>query len=315
MSENHHPNHPQSKARPADELKDQATATGPAGRMLVLGHGYSAAALTPLLLARGWQVIGTTRSDRARVAAAGAIPLLWPGEDDSLASAIAQADAILLSAAPGPDGDPVLAAFRDAIAASPARWIGYLSTTGVYGDRGGDWVDEQSPLTPATKRGEERLAAEADWQALAQAHDLPLHIFRLAGIYGPGRGPFAKLANGTARRIIKPGQIFSRIHVDDIAQVLLASIDAPNPGAIYNVCDDEPAPPEDVIGFAAQLMGLPLPPAEDFLTAEMTPMARSFYAESKRVSNARLHKELGIKLLHPDYRQGLRALARAEGVI
>ena len=287
----------------------------PTGRMLVLGHGYSASYLTPLLLAQGWQVIGTTRTDRARVAAAGAIPLLWPGEDDSTAAAIAQADAILVSAAPGADGDPVLAEFRDQIAASPARWIGYLSTTGVYGDRGGDWVDEQSPLTPTTKRGEDRLRAEAAWQDLAAAHHLPLHIFRLAGIYGPGRGPFAKLANGTARRIIKPGQIFSRIHVEDIAQVLLASVQAPNPGAIYNVCDNDPARPEDVIAFAAQLMGLPLPPAEDFATAEMTPMARSFYAESKRVANKRIREDLGVHLLHPDYREGLTALARAEGVI
>ncbi len=287
--------------------------SGPTGRMLVLGHGYTASYLTPLLLEQGWQVTGTTRTDRARVASAGAIPLIWPGEDDSLAAAIAQADAILISAAPGPDGDPVLAAFSAQIAASPARWIGYLSTTGVYGDRGGDWVDERSPLTPATRRGAERLRAEAQWQELAAAHDLPLHIFRLAGIYGPGRGPFAKLANGTARRIIKPGQIFSRIHVEDIAQVLLASIEAPQPGAIYNVCDNDPAPPEDVIAFAAELMALPLPPAEDYATAEMTPMARSFYAESKRVANARIREELGVELRYADYRAGLEALARAEG--
>lgn len=287
--------------------------TAPKGRMLVFGHGYSASHLTPLLLAEGWQVIGTTRADRARVAASGAIPILWPGEDDSLAAAIAQADAVLVSAAPDAAGDPVLAAFAERIAASKARWIGYLSTTGVYGDRGGDWVDEESPLTPTTKRGAERVRAESDWQALARAHDLPLHIFRLAGIYGPGRGPFAKLANGTARRIIKPGQIFSRIHVEDIAQALLASIKAPRAGAVYNLCDDDPAPPEDVIGYAAGLLGLPLPPAEDFASAEMTPMARSFYAESKRVSNARLRGELGVTLRYPDYRAGLKSLARAEG--
>lgn len=290
-----------------------AAAAAPKGRMLVFGHGYSAGYLTPLLLAEGWQVIGTTRSDRGRVAAAGAIALLWPGEDDALASAIAQADAILISAAPDAEGDPVLAAFADRIAASKARWIGYLSTTGVYGDRGGGWVDEDSTLVPSTKRGRERVKAEADWQALARAHDLPLHIFRLAGIYGPDRGPFAKLANGTARRIIKPDQIFSRIHVEDIAQVLLASIKAPRAHAVYNLCDDEPAPPEDVIGYAAGLLGLELPPAEDFATAEMTPMARSFYAESKRVSNARLHGELGVNLRYRDYRAGLEALARAEG--
>lgn len=286
-----------------------------AGRMLILGHGYTAGYLTPLLLAKGWQVTGTTRSDRARISAAGAVPLLWPGEDDAVARAIAQADAILISTAPGASGDPVLAEFASHIAASPARWIGYLSTTGVYGDRGGDWVDEDTALTPATARGQERVRAESDWQALAKEHDLPLHIFRLAGIYGPGRGPFAKLANGTARRIIKPGQIFSRIHVEDIAQVLLASIEAPHPGAIYNVCDNDPAPPEDVIEHAARLMGLPLPEAEDFAKAEMTPMARSFYAESKRVANARIRSELGVDLRYPDYRAGLKALGTTEGIL
>lgn len=274
------------------------------GRMLVLGHGYSAGFLTALLLTQGWQVIGTTRQDIARVAAAGATPLRWPGQEDAIRDAISQADAILISAAPTADGDPAFNAFAKDIAASPARWVGYLSTTGVYGDRGGDWVDEESDLTPATLRGQQRVRAEAAWQSLP----VPLHIFRLAGIYGPGRGPFAKVRAGTARRIIKPGQVFSRIHAEDIAQVLLASIKAPNPGAVYNVCDDDPAPPEDVIAYAAELTGLPMPPAEDYATAEMTPMARSFYAESKRVANDRIKDELGVRLIYPDYRAGLRAL-------
>lgn len=274
------------------------------GRMLVLGHGYSAGFLTALLLAQGWQVIGTTRQDIARVAAAGATPLRWPGQEDTIRDAISQADAILISAAPTADGDPAFNAFAKDIATSPARWVGYLSTTGVYGDRGGDWVDEESDLTPATLRGQQRVRAEAAWHSLP----VPLHIFRLAGIYGPGRGPFAKVRAGTARRIIKPGQVFSRIHVEDIAQVLMASIKAPNPGAVYNVCDDDPAPPEDVIAYAAELTGLPMPPAEDYATAEMTPMARSFYAESKRVANDRIKDELGVRLIYPDYRAGLRAL-------
>jgi len=141
---------------------------------------------------------------------------------------------------------------------------------------------------------------------------LPLHIFRLAGIYGPGRGPFAKVRAGTARRIVKPNQVFSRIHVDDIAQVLAASIAHPNPGAVYNVCDDEAAPPEDVLALAAELLGVPLPPEEDYASAEMTPMARSFYAESKRVRNDRIKVELGVKLLYPTYREGLAALLVAE---
>ena len=284
-------------------------------KALVLGHGYSAGFLTPLLRAEGWQVSGTTRGDAGRVAAAGATPLLWPGDEAAVRQAVAEADAVLVSAGPDRGVDPVLAAFGAAIAQARPGWLGYLSTTGVYGDQAGGWVDETAPCAPSTRRGRERLAAEQGWQALAAAHDLPLHIFRLAGIYGPGRGPFAKLRAGTARRIVKPGQIFSRIHAEDIAQVLLASIKAPCPGAVYNVCDDDPAPPEAVIGHAAELLGLPLPPAEDFASAEMTPMARSFYAESKRVANDRIKRELGVQLRYPDYRAGLAALARAEGLL
>ncbi len=212
-------------------------------RMLVLGHGYSAGFLTPLLVAEGWQVAGTTRSDPERVRAAGAEPLLWPGDETAIRDAIARADAILISAGPEQGADPSLAAFAQDLANSRPAWLGYLSTTGVYGDRDGGWVDEDTPCAPTTKRGRERVAAEQAWQTLAAGHGLPLHIFRLAGIYGPGRGPFAKLHEGTARRIIKPGQVFSRIHAEDIAQVLLASIHAPQPGRVYNICDDDPAPP------------------------------------------------------------------------
>ena len=283
-------------------------------RLVVLGHGYSAGFLTRRLVPEGWAVTGTTRDDPARVQAAGATPLRWPGEEDAVRAALARADAILVSA--GPDGGecPALRDFGAAIAASPAGWLGYLSTTGVYGDRQGDWVDEDSPLAPSTRRGRDRVAAEAGWQALAAACGLPLHIFRLAGIYGPGRGPFEKVRNGTARRIVKPGQVFSRIHAEDIAQVLAASIARPDRGAIYNLCDDDPAPPEDVLEHAAHLLGLPPPPAEDFATAAMTPMARSFYAESKRVSNARIKRELGIRLIHPDYRSGLAAILAGDSV-
>ena len=282
-------------------------------RLVVLGHGYSAGFLTRLLVPQGWTVTGTTRDDPARVAGAGAQPLLWPGDEAALRAELARADAILVSAGPGPEGDPALRDFAEAIAASPARWLGYLSTTGVYGDHGGGWVDETTPLTPSTRRGHERVAAEAAWQQLAADHGLPLHIFRLAGIYGPGRGPFEKLRGGTARRIVKPGQVFSRIHAEDIAQVLTASIARPDPGAIYNVCDDEPAPPEQVLETAATLLGVPVPPAEDFATAEMTPMARSFYAESKRVANDRIKRDLGVALRYPDHRAGLLALLADEG--
>lgn len=282
-------------------------------RLLVLGHGYSAGFLTRALVAQGWTVTGTTRSDASRVAAAGAVPLLWPGDEPAIRAEIARADAILASAGPDADGDPAVRDFGPDLAATPARWIGYLSTTGVYGDHQGGWVDEDAALTPSTTRGRDRVVAEAAWQALAAAHGRPVHIFRLAGIYGPGRGPFEKIRNGSARRILKPGQVFSRIHAEDIAQVLAASIAAPRPGAVYNVCDDDPAPPEDVLAHAADLLGLPPPPAEDFATAQMSPMARSFYADSKRVANRRIKDELGVTLRYPDYRSGLAALLRQDG--
>jgi nucleoside-diphosphate-sugar epimerase len=161
-------------------------------------------------------------------------------------------------------------------------------------------------------RGQQRVKAEAEGQTLAAQTGLPLHIFRLAGIYGPGRGPFAKLRRGTARRIIKENQVFSRIHVDDIAQVLRASVGAPNPGRIYNVCDDLAAPPEDVLAYGAKLLGVDIPPDEAFKTAQMSPMARSFYSESKRVKNTRIKTELQIELAFPTYREGLEDLMRLE---
>lgn len=278
------------------------------------GHGYSAQELARVLFHHGWRIVGTTRSEEKALTLreTGIRSLVLP--DGDVEGELERASHLLISAAPDAAGDPLLAGWMDAVrrTASRLQWVGYLSTTGVYGDHGGDWVDETTPLTPATKRGQARVEAEAAWQAVADETGLPLHIFRLAGIYGPGRGPFAKVRAGTARRIIKPGQVFSRIHVEDIAQVLEASINRPDPGAIYNVCDDDPAPPEDVIAYAAELLGLPVPPAEDWETAEMTPMARSFYAESKRVRNDRIKDELGVRLLYPDYRHGLRALLGTE---
>jgi len=275
--------------------------------LLSIGHGYSAEALARRLLARGWTVIGTTRNPAkaARMAAAGVEPLVLPA---SLAPALARATHVLTSVAPDGGGDPILRDHAGELRAARPAWVGYLSTTAVYGDHAGGWVDEDTPLTPATARGRARVEAEAGWAALG----LPLHIFRLAGIYGPGRGPFEKVRDGTARRIIKAGQVFSRIHVDDIAQVLEASIDRPRPGAVYNVCDDDPAPPEDVIGHAAELLGLPLPPAVPYDEAEMTPMARSFYAESKRVRNDRMKDELGVTPRYPTYREGLASLLALE---
>ncbi len=277
--------------------------------LLSLGHGYSARALAARIAPLGWHIIGTTRSTE-KLEADHAEMHLWPGTDlDPLA---ARATHVLLNAGPTEEGDPFLPEIGSILAQYRPAWIGYLSTTGVYGDHSGDWVDEETPVAPSTRRGEMRAQAEASWQALAATHDLPLHIFRLAGIYGPGRGPFAKVREGKARRIIKPGQVFSRIHVDDIAQVLHASMDAPDPGAIYNLCDDDPAPPQDVIAHAAELLGLPVPPAIPFEEAELSPMARSFYAESKRVRNDRIKRDLGIELLYPTYREGLGALLERE---
>ncbi|UWQ79200.1 SDR family oxidoreductase [Leisingera sp. S132] len=271
--------------------------------LLCLGFGYTARALAPRLLAQGWRVIGTSRE----VAAGDGVEMItWPGQDVLLDGVTH----VLNSISPNADGDPVLAAMGDRIAAAPdLEWAGYLSTTAVYGHHNGAWVDEGTPVTPSSQRGDWRALAEAQWQAIP---GLPLHIFRLAGIYGPGRGPFAKLMAGKARRIIKPGQVFSRIHVDDIAQVLAASIAQPRPGAIYNVCDDDPAPPQDVLGHAAELLGLPMPAEVPFDEAGMTPMARSFYGENKRVRNRRIKDELGVELLYPTYREGLRAVLEAE---
>ncbi|SFT07887.1 Nucleoside-diphosphate-sugar epimerase [Sulfitobacter marinus] len=279
--------------------------------LLSIGHGFSARALAARLVPQGWRIVGTTRSaDKAdQIAATGVEPVVWPGAD--LSALVAEFPNILVSAGPGPDGDPVLNAVQQDIArAAPnLRWLGYLSTTGVYGDHGGDWVDETTPLSPATKRGQARVEAEARWQAIP---DVPLHIFRLAGIYGPGRGPFAKVRAGTARRIIKDGQVFSRIHVDDIAQALELSLNSPNPGAIYNLCDDDPAPPQDVIAYAAELLGVSIPPAIAIEDAEMTPMARSFYAESKKVRNDMIKQALGWTPSYPTYRAGLNAMLALE---
>ncbi|MDD9727885.1 SDR family oxidoreductase [Roseovarius sp. SK2] len=279
--------------------------------LLSLGHGFSSRALARRLVPRGWRVIGTTRSAEKAEALAdeGVEGVVWPGSD--LSGALGEATHLLSSVSPGEDGDPVLNALGEDIAKVAGRleWAGYLSTTGVYGDHEGDWVTEDSPLEPSTERGHRRVVAEAAWAGIP---DLPLHIFRLAGIYGPGRGPFEKVRKGTARRIIKQGQVFSRTHVEDIAQVLEASIRRPNPGAAYNVCDDDPAPPQDVIGYAAELLGVPMPPAVNFEDAEMSPMARSFYAESKRVDNSRIKEELGVELIYPDYKAGLTALLAEE---
>jgi len=268
--------------------------------LFCFGLGFSAQALIRRLLPMGWTVSGTNR-DGAMVE--GCNVWRFDGGTSIPDAALDGVTHLLLSVPPGPDGDPVYRLHYNMLSRRHFDWVGYLSTTGVYGDRSGDWVDEESPLTPTTDRGRRRLEAERAWTDLLGAH-----LFRLAGIYGPGRNQLVSLRDGTAKRIVKPGQIFSRIHVDDIAGVVEASIAMPNPGRAYNVCDDEPAPPQDVVTYAANLLGMPPPPEIAFAEADLSPMAKSFYAESKRVANRRIKEELGYRLLYPTYREGLRAL-------
>lgn len=276
--------------------------------LLCFGFGFSARAFAARLDKREWKISATSRDAEgiAEINARGFHGLLF----DSTLQIAPDVTHLLISAPPGENGDPVLRLFQVQLQrlSKQLKWVGYLSTTGVYGDRGGDWVDEDSPLEPTTARGQRRLEAERSWLRLHSEFGLPVHLFRLAGIYGPGRNTLLNVRDGSARRIIKPGQIFSRIHVDDIAGVLAASIAKPNPGRAYNVCDDEPCPPQEVVTYAANLLGLPLPPEIPFERANLSPMAKSFYADSKRVSNTRIKTEMGYKLLYPTYREGLRAL-------
>ncbi len=285
----------------------------PAGRLFCFGLGYSALTLARRLMAEGWSVAGTTRSEdkRVRLAADGIEAHLFDRGRPLADAAIALAGAshLLSSVPPDGTGDPVLDQHRSDIAAvETLGWLGYLSTTGVYGDRGGDRVDEDSDLAPTGERGRRRVAAEEAWLDLWERDGLPVHLFRLAGIYGPGRSALDGVRDGTARRIDKPGQLFSRIHVDDIARVLEASIARPRPGAAYNLCDDEAAPPQEVVAYACELLGREPPPLVPFEEAELSDMARSFYRDNKRVSNARIKAELGVTLEYPSYREGLRAI-------
>ncbi|WP_232630124.1 SDR family oxidoreductase [Methylobacterium sp. Leaf118] len=287
--------------------------------LFVFGLGFSARHFAETRRADFAAVRATvTEAERAETLAAAtgfAMCAFGPDTDGpGIADDLADTDVLLVSAPPGPGGDTALRRYGPAIAASRIRWIGYLSTIGVYGDQGGAWIDETTPATPTSARSRERLAVEAAWCALGQETGKAVQIFRLSGIYGPGRNPIVKLREGRTQRIVKPGQVFNRIHVADIATTLAASIARPRGGAVYNVTDDEPAPPQTVIEHAAALTGLPLPPAVDYETADLSPMARSFYGENKRVRNRLIREELGVRLAYPTYREGLAALvADAEG--
>jgi len=287
--------------------------------LLAFGLGYSAAALGARLLGEGWAVIGTGRSpdSLSRIASQGFSPLAFDGESVSagVLDALREATHIVVSAPPGERGDPVLQLCGDAIANTPKlQWIGYLSTIGVYGDHNGAWVDEATPPTPVSARSKERLTAENAWLSLSAETGVPSQIFRLAGIYGPGRNPLEKLLAGEKQSVFKPGQVFNRTHVDDIGSVLQAAIEktrAEDPAIlnpVFNVTDDEPAPPQDVTAYAAKLLRRAPPALIPIEQADLSPMARSFYSENKRVRNARIRNDLGVVLRHPTYREGLSAI-------
>jgi nucleoside-diphosphate-sugar epimerase len=277
------------------------------------GMGYSARHLALQLAAQGWRVGGTARTPEGSKAIAqdGFDAFVFDGSapGEGVREALQTATHIVVSAPPGETGDPVLAQHGEDIAqASHLKWIGYLSTIGVYGDHKGAWVDETAQPTPVSARSRRRAEAESAWLALGERCGMRVQVFRLSGIYGPGRSAIDRLKAGTAQRIIKPDQVFNRIHVDDIATTLLAAIEGRGSHAIYNVTDDEPAPPQDVITFAADLLQMPPPPEIPIEEAQLSLMAKSFYVENKRASNARLHSDLGVDLKFPSYREGLRAI-------
>ncbi|MEM8771718.1 MAG: SDR family oxidoreductase [Pseudomonadota bacterium] len=287
-------------------------------RLLCFGYGYTARTLVNRLKPdAAWRFVGTTRSHdkAAEIAADGVSPIIWDGgafpadEFDGVTH-------ILVSAPPGPDGCPALAATGSLIAerASHIAWIGYLSTNGVYGDHGGAWVDEETPAGPTTERSRRRVAAENAWRALADQAGLSLIIFRLPGIYGPGRSALDTVRDGRAKRIFKEGQVFSRMHVDDIAAALESSIGNPQHAYdLFNLADDEPAPPQDVIEYACNLLGVKPPPLITLDQAGLSDMGRSFYADNKRISNKRMKDTLLPNLTYPTFREGLKAILSASG--
>ena len=285
--------------------------------LICLGCGYTAQSFAARLMKEGWRVIGTTRNAQKAetLKAAGIEPLIWaPATGTIPKDAIKQANAVLISTPPSEKGCPAFSGFSEAIRdrGQKLSWIGYLSTNGVYGDHQGDWVDEEAMLYPTTARAHRRIKAEADWVSFGVSHSLPVIVFRLPGIYGPGRSALDTVRAGKAKRIYKQGQMFSRAHVDDIAAALKASLENPQAGDLFNICDDEPAPPQDVIEFACELLGAPVPPLTPLEEADLSEMGRSFYQDSKRVKNSRMKAALGVQLSHPTYRDGLSAILNAE---
>jgi nucleoside-diphosphate-sugar epimerase len=281
------------------------------GRLFIFGVGFSGLEIARLARAAGWTVAGTvtTRDKAERLQAEGVEAHLFDGTTPLPEAVLAEATHVLNSVPPQPTGDPVLASCSRQL--REVRWLGYLSTTGVYGDTGGAWVDETAPTHPQQPRSIARLAAERAWQALGLDAGAVVDIFRLPGIYGPGRSALEQVKEGRARRIDKPGQSFSRIHVADIASTVLAAITRPSPGGIYNVADDLPAATKDIVAYACELLGVPAPPLIPWEQAAPTmgAMARSFYVESRKVRNDRIKQVLGVSLRYPTYREGLKAIA------
>ncbi len=280
--------------------------------VLILGFGYSAARIAVRLAHRGWRVSGTATSagGALRVRSAGHTGLVFDGEgpEPALAEAIARATHIVVSIPPGTDGDPTLRWHAGGIARSASlQWIGYLSTVGVYGDRGGGTVDETATPRPGSERSRQRVVVEEEWLEIGRRAGKPVALIRIAGIYGPGRSAVDNILAGTARRILKPGQVFNRIHVADLAAIVEAAAVQKAAGVLH-ACDTLPAPPEDVIEHAAELLGRPVPEGIPFEQAALSPMGRSFYSECKRVSSEATLRRLGIKLAMPTYREGLAAI-------
>lgn len=276
-------------------------------KLLCLGYGYTARRFVSLFGAFFETIEASARSQPPSSSQTVHFIRLT-ADNDQLVYALRKADIVLHSAAPGIDGDPFIGIVEKAWAGASPRKLLYLSTIGVYGDHAGQWVDENTPPNPSSQRSRWRLTAEQRWLQLGEKHRHHVQIFRLAGIYGPARGPIEKLRSGTSQSVIKPGQVFNRIHVDDIAKVLMAAIEKGSAGDIWNVADDEPAPPQDVIAYAAHCLGLPAPEPIAFADADMSPMARSFYEDNKRVSNAAIRERLGVTLEYPTYREGIAAL-------
>ncbi|MBL8555304.1 MAG: SDR family oxidoreductase [Phenylobacterium sp.] len=285
-------------------------------RLFLFGYGFTGRALARRLAAEGWSTAATFRDPATRdaISADGATPLDL-ADRDAITEALGETTALLITAPPGPQGCPGLNSLVGPLAEAGAfpDWTGYLSTTGVYGDRRGGWVTEDSRLAAQSVEAARRVGAERDWLEVGRGMGLTVMLFRLPGIYGPGRSALDRLREGRARRIAAPGQVFSRIHVDDLAAGLAASIARPRAGAAYNLCDDEPAPNSDVIAYAARLLEMEPPPEIPLAQAALSPAAMRFYGESKRVSNARAKAELGWRPAYPTHREGLRAILAAGG--